>query len=212
MGLLTSDLKYDQMRTVFMTEGSIDGERLDRDLAAAAAELRARASRRRRRPRRDRGRGRTRLPLRRPGLRAAGRAAGGAVHAGGARGVPPPARAGVRPCVPRPDRDRQPPRDGVRQAGADRAAAGERERRRRRSSARARASSAARLHATRYYERSLPPGRRVDRRRGGRLPARHDHRRPAGLDRRADAIRQPYPQPDERAGDRHPASTRSPRR
>jgi len=42
MGLLTSDLKYDQMRTVFMTEGSIDDERLDRDLAAAAEELRER--------------------------------------------------------------------------------------------------------------------------------------------------------------------------
>ena len=42
MGLLTSDLKYDQMRTVFMTEGAIDGERLDRDLAAAAEELRGR--------------------------------------------------------------------------------------------------------------------------------------------------------------------------
>jgi N-methylhydantoinase A/oxoprolinase/acetone carboxylase beta subunit len=41
MGLLTSDLKYDQMRTVFMTEGAIDAERLDSDLAAAAAELRA---------------------------------------------------------------------------------------------------------------------------------------------------------------------------
>ena len=41
MGLLTSDLKYDQMRTVFMTEGAIDADRLDRDLAAAAAELRA---------------------------------------------------------------------------------------------------------------------------------------------------------------------------
>src|SRR5436190_1299611 len=34
MGLLTSDLKYDHMRTVFMTEGAIDGERLDRELAA----------------------------------------------------------------------------------------------------------------------------------------------------------------------------------
>ena len=42
MGLLTSDLKYDQMRTVFMTEGSVDSERLDRDLAAAAEELRGR--------------------------------------------------------------------------------------------------------------------------------------------------------------------------
>ena len=42
MGLLTSDLKYDQMRTVFMTEGAIDGDRLDRDLASAAEELRGR--------------------------------------------------------------------------------------------------------------------------------------------------------------------------
>jgi N-methylhydantoinase A len=41
MGLLTSDLKYDQMRTVFMTEGAIDGERLNRDLDEIAAELRA---------------------------------------------------------------------------------------------------------------------------------------------------------------------------
>jgi N-methylhydantoinase A/oxoprolinase/acetone carboxylase beta subunit len=32
-GLLTSDLKYDQMRTVFMVEGAIDASRLDRDLA-----------------------------------------------------------------------------------------------------------------------------------------------------------------------------------
>jgi N-methylhydantoinase A len=42
MGLLTSDLKYDQMRTVFMTEGSIDSERIDHDLAMSTAELRAR--------------------------------------------------------------------------------------------------------------------------------------------------------------------------
>jgi N-methylhydantoinase A len=42
MGLLTSDLKYDQMLTVFMTEGTIDPERLDRELAAAADELRTR--------------------------------------------------------------------------------------------------------------------------------------------------------------------------
>jgi N-methylhydantoinase A len=42
MGLLTSDLKYDQMRTVFMIEGAIDGDRLDGELAATAEELRAR--------------------------------------------------------------------------------------------------------------------------------------------------------------------------
>ena len=57
MGLLTSDLKYDQMRTVFMTEGAIDGERLDRDLAAAAEELRGTAAARTAsRPRRSRSR------------------------------------------------------------------------------------------------------------------------------------------------------------
>src|SRR5262249_28032767 len=42
MGLLTGDLKVDQMRTVFMTEGAIDAERLDRELADTADELRAR--------------------------------------------------------------------------------------------------------------------------------------------------------------------------
>ncbi len=42
MGLLTSDLKYDQMRTVFMTEGAIDVERIDREIGAAVDELRAR--------------------------------------------------------------------------------------------------------------------------------------------------------------------------
>jgi N-methylhydantoinase A len=42
MGLLTSDLKVDQMRTVFMTEGAIDAARLEAEIAAAAAEVRAR--------------------------------------------------------------------------------------------------------------------------------------------------------------------------
>ncbi|MBM3677445.1 MAG: hydantoinase/oxoprolinase family protein, partial [Actinobacteria bacterium] len=40
MGLLTSDLKYDQMRTAFMVEGAIDAARLDRELAEMEAELR----------------------------------------------------------------------------------------------------------------------------------------------------------------------------
>ena len=117
----------------------------------------------RRRGRRDRGRGRARLPLRRPGLRAADPAAGGALHAGGARGVPPPARAGVRPRVPRPDRDRQPARDGVRQAAADRAAAGERERRRpaaRRGRERLRRHGATRRATT--SARCLPVGESID--------------------------------------------------
>ena len=40
MGLLTSDLKYDQMRTAFMFEGAFDPTRLDGDLADMEAELR----------------------------------------------------------------------------------------------------------------------------------------------------------------------------
>ncbi|MEO8969387.1 MAG: hydantoinase/oxoprolinase family protein [Solirubrobacteraceae bacterium] len=38
-GLLTSDLKYDQMRTVFQTEGSVDAERLNRQLDELTGEL-----------------------------------------------------------------------------------------------------------------------------------------------------------------------------
>jgi N-methylhydantoinase A len=41
-GLLTSDLKYDQMRTVFMVQGAIDGDLIDRQLEGIAAELRQR--------------------------------------------------------------------------------------------------------------------------------------------------------------------------
>jgi N-methylhydantoinase A/oxoprolinase/acetone carboxylase beta subunit len=41
-GLLTTDLRYDQMRTVFMVEGAIDAERIDRELAVLGAELRGR--------------------------------------------------------------------------------------------------------------------------------------------------------------------------
>jgi N-methylhydantoinase A len=43
-GLLTSDIKYDQMRTVFMVEGSVDVARLNRDLEELETELRARLS------------------------------------------------------------------------------------------------------------------------------------------------------------------------
>ena len=41
-GLLTSDLRYDQMRTVFMVEGAVDAARIDRELAELADGLRAR--------------------------------------------------------------------------------------------------------------------------------------------------------------------------
>ena len=40
-GLLTSDLKYDQMRTVFQLQGSVDVDRLNRELDELEAELRA---------------------------------------------------------------------------------------------------------------------------------------------------------------------------
>jgi N-methylhydantoinase A len=39
-GLLTSDLKYDQMRTVFQLQGNVDAERLNRELDVLEAELR----------------------------------------------------------------------------------------------------------------------------------------------------------------------------
>ena len=38
-GLLTSDLKYDQMRTVFMVEGAVDADTIDRSLVEISAEL-----------------------------------------------------------------------------------------------------------------------------------------------------------------------------
>lgn len=41
-GLLTSDLKYDQMRTVFMVQGAIDGTRIDSELDDISQELRTR--------------------------------------------------------------------------------------------------------------------------------------------------------------------------
>jgi N-methylhydantoinase A len=39
-GLLTSDLKYDQMRTVFQLQGDVDAERLNRELDELGAQLR----------------------------------------------------------------------------------------------------------------------------------------------------------------------------
>jgi N-methylhydantoinase A/oxoprolinase/acetone carboxylase beta subunit len=44
-GLLTSDLKYDQMRTVFQLQGAIDAERLNRELDELELELRGRLRR-----------------------------------------------------------------------------------------------------------------------------------------------------------------------
>ena len=44
-GLLTSDLKYDQMRTVFQLQGAVETERLNRELDELEAELRGRLHR-----------------------------------------------------------------------------------------------------------------------------------------------------------------------
>jgi N-methylhydantoinase A len=44
-GLLTSDLKYDQMRTVFQLQGSVDVERLNGELDELESDLRARLGR-----------------------------------------------------------------------------------------------------------------------------------------------------------------------
>jgi N-methylhydantoinase A len=44
-GLLTSDLKYDQMRTVFQMQGSVDAERLNSELDGLEEELRGRLRR-----------------------------------------------------------------------------------------------------------------------------------------------------------------------
>ena len=99
-GLLTSDLRYDQMRTVFMVEGSLDAARLNRELAELADRLRA-ALRRdgvADADRRDRERRST--ALRRAGIRAARAPAGRALRRGVPRGVPPPARARVRARLP----------------------------------------------------------------------------------------------------------------
>ena len=76
-GLLTSDLKYDQMRTVFMIQGAIDADRIDRELEEHRGRVARAPARRRRRGRGHPGHHGARLPLPRPGLRAAGRAPGG---------------------------------------------------------------------------------------------------------------------------------------
>ena len=86
-GLLTSDLRYDQMRTVFVVEGAIDGDALDRGFEDLAGTLVERLARDGADPADVRGRAVPGLPLRRPGLRAA--------HPGG-RGARSPRRRSRR--------------------------------------------------------------------------------------------------------------------
>ena len=71
MGLLTTDLKYDAIRTQFQVSGSVDLDRLNADFAAWRAELTAQFDGRPHRRRRVAFAARRRSPLRRPGLRAA---------------------------------------------------------------------------------------------------------------------------------------------
>ena len=85
MGLLTTDLKYDAIRTQFQTSTAVDLARLNADLAAMEGQLAAALCRRPPGP----GRGRLRAPWRsalcRPGLRAQGGDPAGAARRGGDR-------------------------------------------------------------------------------------------------------------------------------
>ena len=192
MGLLTSDLRYDQMRTVFMLEGAIDAERLDRELGAGGRRAARAAARGRRRRRRDRDRA-PRLDCRYVGqgyeLRIPLPEGASPRHALSRRSIACTSRnTATRSAIPieivnlRVTAVGKRPR--VERLPAPPAAAT-------RCSARASASSgwtAASSHPTRYYERSLLP---VGERFAGPavvLPARHDDGRPARLDgSRADA-------------------------
>ena len=139
-GCSTSDLKYDQMRTVFQLQGSIDADRLNRELDGLEAELRGWLAR-------------DGVPeadvsvIRALDCRYVGQGYelrvtldDGPFTEAALERVPPAARARVRQRVRRPDRDRERARHRDRQA-ADAAGAARRERhlRARRSSARARA-------------------------------------------------------------------------
>ena len=201
MGLLTSDLKYDQMRTVFMTEGAIDAERLDRELAAAAAELRGRLARRRRSPSDEiEVAAGARLPLRRPGLRAAR-------HARRTARSPRRRSRSSTACTSGSTATRSATRSRSSTSASPRSASGRgssscrspAERSRTRFSARARASSARRQPqslTTRFYERGAASRRRVvrRRRRSSSSATRRRSSRRAGR-ARADALREPAAQP-----------------
>ena len=193
MGLLTSDLKYDQMRTVFMTEGSIDNERLDRDLAAAAEELRGR--------------------LREDGVETAEiEVTAGLdcryVGQGYELRVSLPEERFTPGALEEFHRQHEQEyghafRDPVEIVNLRVTAYGKRTRIEQLPAStnggdpllgEGESVFGRKAYPTALLRALAPPGRRVDRRRRHRLPARHDHRRPAGLDRARGRIRQPYPQ------------------
>ena len=198
-GLLTSDLKYDQMRTVFQMQGS-DRRR--------AAQPRARRARRRCCAAGSSATASTRRDIeviRALDCRYVGQGyelrvtLDGRLHAtraleqfhrlhereyGSAYGDPIEiVNARVTAIGKRPALEALP---GLRAAAS-----------RRRSSARARATSAstATLQAvtSRLYDRHAAAARRAARRARGRLPPRHDDRRPARLDGHGGRLRQPDP-------------------
>ena len=144
-----------------------------------------------------------RLPLRRPGLRAADPARRRARSREAAlERVPPPARAGVRPCVPRPDRDRQSARHRQRQAAAASSSCRRARAAATRCSARARASSAS--TASCALRDALLRARRCSRSASrSRAPAVVFQRDtttvvPPGWTAARRRVRQPYPHADER--------------
>ena len=104
MGLLTTDLKYDTIRTQFQVSGNVDLDRLNADIAAMEDQLRRQFRRRSSGSGQHVVRPRRRSALRRPGLRAENPVSGRRHRQARARGdleaLPRGARAGIRPCVP----------------------------------------------------------------------------------------------------------------
>ena len=171
-------------RTEFMVEGAVDRERLDRDLARLAARA-ARAAR-------SRTACADEVVVERAGstCRYVGQgyelrvsAAGGALHAEALEEFHRLHEQEYGHAFRDPIELVNLRVDGLRRAAASRAAAGAGQRRRRRCWARATSVFGRRTaRPTRFSSAALPVGD-VGRGRSRRLPARHHHGRPAGLDR-----------------------------
>ena len=190
VGLLTTELRYDAVRTQFQVSGALDLERLNGDLATVEAGIAEQF--------RDDGVDRSEvefermgdLPLRRSGLRAAGAVSSRNDRAGAVRGsvpaVPRAAPRGVRPRLRgQPDRDRE-RAGGRRRTHAHHRRAPPNRRRIPRSGAnphRSRNVPNRRRRARRHRHRLLsprpPPGRRFVPRPGRGPAARLDDGRPA---------------------------------
>ena len=218
-GLLTSDLKYDQMRTVFQTAG------LDRRRPAEPRARRPRGASCAAGSRATASPTTTIEVIRALDCRYVGQGYELRVTLDEApfteaalERVPPAARARVRQRLRRPDRDRQRARDGDRQAADARRAAGRaRHPRRRARSARARATSAStgscRRCTTRFYDR-VASSRSTSRSRAPAVVFHLDTTTvvPPGWTRARRPLRQPDPRRRVSARDAPyaRASTRSP--